>query len=145
MSLNRTPLHGQKSKLPGTLCGSNLGMALSAPSLTVKTAWSAQCRESLALSTITISDCCRTSTSASHHHGRANDVLTLPREAVRMDDTKPYVYQVVEWQTKRRDVDVSLQNLRKWNHRRTPGAFRSKHSLPPIPAFGRWQRVKVVQ
>ena len=25
-----------------------------------------------------------------------SDVLTLPREAVRMDDTKPYVYQVVD-------------------------------------------------
>ncbi len=39
------------------------------------------------------------------------DVLTLPREAVRMDDTKPYVYQVVNGELKRRDVEVSLQNL----------------------------------
>jgi len=38
-------------------------------------------------------------------------VLTLLREAVRMDDTKPYVYQVVNGELKRRDVDVSLQNL----------------------------------
>jgi HlyD family secretion protein len=38
-------------------------------------------------------------------------VLTLPREAVRMDDTKPYVYQVVKGELKRRDVEVSLQNL----------------------------------
>jgi HlyD family secretion protein len=40
-----------------------------------------------------------------------NDVLTLPREAVRMDDTKPYVFQVVSGELKRRDVEVSLQNL----------------------------------
>ena len=40
-----------------------------------------------------------------------SDVLTLPREAVRMDDTKPYVYQVVDGELKRRDVEVSLQNL----------------------------------
>jgi HlyD family secretion protein len=40
-----------------------------------------------------------------------SDVLTLPREAVRMDDTRPYVYQVVNNQLKRRDVEVSLQNL----------------------------------
>lgn len=40
-----------------------------------------------------------------------SDVLTLPREAVRMDDTKPYVYQVVNGELKRRDVEVSLQNL----------------------------------
>ena len=40
-----------------------------------------------------------------------NDVLTLPREAVRMDDTKPYVFQVVNGELKRRDVEVSLQNL----------------------------------
>jgi HlyD family secretion protein len=40
-----------------------------------------------------------------------SDVLTLPREAVRMDDTKPYVYQVVNGVLKRRDVEVSLQNL----------------------------------
>jgi HlyD family secretion protein len=38
-------------------------------------------------------------------------VLTLEREAVRMDDTKPYVYQVVDGELKRREVDVSLQNL----------------------------------
>ena len=38
-------------------------------------------------------------------------VLTLPREAVRMDDTKPYVYQVIDGELKRRDVEVSLQNL----------------------------------
>jgi HlyD family secretion protein len=40
-----------------------------------------------------------------------SDVLTLPREAVRMDDAKPYVYQVVDGELKRRDVEVSLQNL----------------------------------
>jgi HlyD family secretion protein len=38
-------------------------------------------------------------------------VLTLPREAVRMDDSKPYVYQVANGEIKRRDVEVSLQNL----------------------------------
>jgi HlyD family secretion protein len=38
-------------------------------------------------------------------------VLTLPREAVRMDDSKPYVYQVANGELKRRDVEVSLQNL----------------------------------
>ena len=37
--------------------------------------------------------------------------LTLLREAVRMDDTKPYVYQVVDGELKRREVEVSLQNL----------------------------------
>jgi HlyD family secretion protein len=40
-----------------------------------------------------------------------SDVLTLLREAVRMDDTKPYVYQVVDGKISRRDVEVSLQNL----------------------------------
>jgi HlyD family secretion protein len=38
-------------------------------------------------------------------------VLTLQREAVRMDDTKPYVFEVVDGVLKRRDVEVSLQNL----------------------------------
>ncbi len=38
-------------------------------------------------------------------------VLTLLREAVRMDDTKPYVYQIVDDELKRREVEVSLQNL----------------------------------
>lgn len=37
--------------------------------------------------------------------------LTLLREAVRMDDAKPYVYEVVEDKLKRREVEVSLQNL----------------------------------
>jgi len=40
-----------------------------------------------------------------------SNVLTLAREAVRMDDAKPYVYQVVDGELKRRDVEVSLQNL----------------------------------
>lgn len=38
-------------------------------------------------------------------------VLTLLREAVHIDETKPYVYQVLNGELKRRDVDVSLQNL----------------------------------
>jgi HlyD family secretion protein len=38
-------------------------------------------------------------------------VLTLLREAVRMDDTRPYVYQVVDGVLKRRGVEVSIQNL----------------------------------
>ncbi len=38
-------------------------------------------------------------------------VLTVLREAVRMDDTKPYVYQVVDGVLRRRGVEVSLQNL----------------------------------
>lgn len=38
-------------------------------------------------------------------------VLTLAREAVRMDDTKPYVLAVENGELKRRDVEVSLQNL----------------------------------
>jgi HlyD family secretion protein len=38
-------------------------------------------------------------------------VLTLLREAVRVDDSKPYVYQVVDGQLKRSEVDISLQNL----------------------------------
>jgi HlyD family secretion protein len=38
-------------------------------------------------------------------------VLTLLREAVRMDDTKPYVYQVVDGKLERREVEVALQNL----------------------------------
>jgi HlyD family secretion protein len=40
-----------------------------------------------------------------------SSALTLLREAVRMDDTKPYVYQVVDGELKRREVEVSLQNL----------------------------------
>jgi HlyD family secretion protein len=38
-------------------------------------------------------------------------VLTVLREAVRNDDDKPYVYQVVDGRLKRRTVEVSLQNL----------------------------------
>jgi len=38
-------------------------------------------------------------------------VLTLLREAVRMDDTRPYVYEVEDDVLKRRGVEVALQNL----------------------------------
>jgi HlyD family secretion protein len=38
-------------------------------------------------------------------------VLTLLREAIRMDDAKPYVFLVEDGVLKRREVEVSLQNL----------------------------------
>jgi len=38
-------------------------------------------------------------------------VLTVRREAVRMDDTHPYVYQVIDGELKRQVVQISLQNL----------------------------------
>ena len=39
------------------------------------------------------------------------NVLVVPREAVRIDDSKPYVLQVVGHELKRRDVETSLTNL----------------------------------
>lgn len=38
-------------------------------------------------------------------------VLVAPREAVRMDDSKPYVLQVAGHELQRRDVETSLSNL----------------------------------
>ncbi len=40
-----------------------------------------------------------------------DSALVVPREAVRMDDSKPYVLQVVGHQLKRRDVGTSISNL----------------------------------
>ncbi len=40
-----------------------------------------------------------------------SNVLTLLREAIRLDDGKPYVYQVVDGELKQREVQISLQNL----------------------------------
>jgi HlyD family secretion protein len=39
------------------------------------------------------------------------NVLVVPREAVRMDESKPYVLQVVGHELKRRGVETSLSNL----------------------------------
>ena len=39
------------------------------------------------------------------------DVLTVPREAIRSDDGKIYVYQIVNDQLQRRDVQTSVSNL----------------------------------
>jgi HlyD family secretion protein len=39
------------------------------------------------------------------------NALVVPREAVRMDDSKPYVLQVVGNELKRRDVETALSNL----------------------------------
>jgi HlyD family secretion protein len=39
------------------------------------------------------------------------NALTVLREAVRIDDSKPYVYQIVDGKLKRREVEISLQNL----------------------------------
>ena len=40
-----------------------------------------------------------------------DDVLVVPREAVRMDDSRPYVLQVVGHELKRRNVGISISNL----------------------------------
>ena len=40
-----------------------------------------------------------------------DNVLVVPREAVRMDDAKPYVLLVAGHELKRRDVETSLSNL----------------------------------
>ncbi len=45
--------------------------------------------------------------------GEHKDVLTVPREAIRQDDSKPYVYQIVDDKLLRRDVQTSLSNLTK--------------------------------
>jgi HlyD family secretion protein len=39
------------------------------------------------------------------------NVLTIPREALRQDDSKPYVLQIVNNELKRRDVQTSISNL----------------------------------
>jgi HlyD family secretion protein len=39
------------------------------------------------------------------------DVLSVPREAVHLDDTVPYVYQIVDDQLRRRSIQTSLSNL----------------------------------
>jgi len=40
-----------------------------------------------------------------------DNVLTIPREALRQDDSKPYVYQVVDEKLRRREVSVAASNL----------------------------------
>lgn len=43
--------------------------------------------------------------------GEHDNVLTIPREALRQDDAKPYVYQIVGNVLRRRDVAVASSNL----------------------------------
>ena len=40
-----------------------------------------------------------------------SNVLTLERDALRIDEAKPYVYRVVDNHLKRQTIEVSLQNL----------------------------------
>ena len=40
-----------------------------------------------------------------------NNVVVVPREAVRTDDSKPYVLQIVGHELQRREVETSLSNL----------------------------------
>ena len=40
-----------------------------------------------------------------------SDVLTLQRDALRLDDSKPYVFRIVDGRLKRQPVEYSLQNL----------------------------------
>jgi HlyD family secretion protein len=37
--------------------------------------------------------------------------LTVPREAIRQDDSQPYLFQIVDDRLKRRDVQMSIANL----------------------------------
>jgi HlyD family secretion protein len=41
------------------------------------------------------------------------DALTIPREALREDDSVPYVYQVVNNEVRRQNVETSISNLTK--------------------------------
>jgi len=40
-----------------------------------------------------------------------NNVLTLQRDALRIDDGKPYVYRIINNRIRRQDIQLSLQNL----------------------------------
>jgi hypothetical protein len=40
-----------------------------------------------------------------------DNVLTLQRDALRTDDTKAYVFEIVNNHLKRQPVEISLQNL----------------------------------
>ena len=42
---------------------------------------------------------------------RHDNALTVPREAIHQDDGKHFVYQIVDGELKRRDVQTSLSNL----------------------------------
>ena len=44
--------------------------------------------------------------TAEHHNA-----LTVPREAVRLDDSKTFVFQIVNDELKRRDIQTSISNL----------------------------------
>jgi HlyD family secretion protein len=40
-----------------------------------------------------------------------NNVLTLQRDALRIEDSKPYVYRIIDNRIRRQDIQFSLQNL----------------------------------
>jgi hypothetical protein len=39
------------------------------------------------------------------------DVVSVPREAIHLDDSVPYVYEIVNGQLRRRNIQTSLSNL----------------------------------
>ena len=40
-----------------------------------------------------------------------DNVLIIPREALHLDDNKPYVYQIVDGELKRHPIQTSVSNL----------------------------------
>ncbi len=60
-----------------------------------------------------------------------DNVLVVPREAVRMDDSKPYVLQVSGHELKRRDVETSLSSL-------TQVEIKSGLSAKDVVAINSW-------
>ena len=78
-----------------------------------------------------------------------SNVLTLQRDALRIDETKPYVFRVVDNHLKRQPIEFSLQNLtrveitsglsegRPWPCRR-----RNQTALRRRPRQGRFLKVR---
>lgn len=76
-----------------------------------------------------------------------DNVLTLPREALRLDDTKPYVYEIVENKLRRHDISVGASNLTRVEvtgglNEKTPVAL---NTIAPNKSLRDGIPVKVVQ
>jgi HlyD family secretion protein len=76
-----------------------------------------------------------------------DNVLTMPREALRLDDSKPYVYQIIENRLRRRDVAVGASNLTRVEvtDGLSDNAMVALNTIAPNKSLHDGSPVKVVQ
>lgn len=73
------------------------------------------------------------------------DALSVPREAVHLDDSKPYVYEIVDHELRRREVQTVISNLTRVEIAGLPEKAQVALNTPSPKPLREGLQVKVVR